>query len=126
MIALTQEKRQKRIDWLKNRISSMEQCRDEIPFGLSDDESMELSAYKDSLASLTAEKRATVDVVGVIWNEWKPEVGTPLFTAPLVPEIKIPSIEALAGEYKYQVSPHDIVLLIFAINVIKRLNGLGE
>ena len=48
--------KQNRINWLKNRISSMEQCRDEVPFGLSEDESMELSAYKDSLASVTAGK----------------------------------------------------------------------
>jgi len=47
--------KQNRINWLKDRISSMEQYRDEMPFGLSEDESMELSAYKDSLASLTAE-----------------------------------------------------------------------
>ncbi len=54
--------KKKRINWLNARISSMEEARDEMPFGLSEDEEMELAAYKDSLASLTAEPKAYTDL----------------------------------------------------------------
>ncbi|WP_241649600.1 hypothetical protein [Rosenbergiella collisarenosi] len=123
MIALTQEKRQKRIEWLKDRISSMEQCRDEIPFGLSEDESMELSAYKDSLASLTAEFK-TVRLFGdygegeLCWVECDPleEGAQKIYSAPPVPEIKLPEYE----EEQIESIWND------ALDEVKRLNRLEE
>ncbi|WP_241647013.1 hypothetical protein [Rosenbergiella metrosideri] len=169
MIALTQEKRQKRIDWLKGRISSMEQCRDEIPFGLSEDESMELSAYKDSLSSLTAgklSKDASESLIAMVeyslshricmgmdegFKSFDPVVehdfvqeirdfiasGDSFFTAPPVPEIKLPDddlceeglkkhglrtksegISQLSDGFRCGFAWHE--------NEIKRLNGLGE
>ncbi|WP_072055942.1 hypothetical protein [Tatumella morbirosei] len=50
----------------------------------------------------------------------------PLYTAPPVPVIKLPSVQDLIDEYKYQASPHDIRIWNFSLSVINRLNGLGE
>ncbi|MBT0720401.1 hypothetical protein HGT70_03785 [Rosenbergiella collisarenosi] len=134
MIALTQEKRQKRIDWLKDRISSMEQCRDEIPFGLSDDESMELSAYKDSLASLTAEPVAVLYRTGETLT--KKECGddkvfsicckveTALYPAPPVQDIKSPGDHEGTEHTDYHSGKKDGWNECLA--EIKRLNGWGE
>ncbi|WP_241591444.1 hypothetical protein [Rosenbergiella epipactidis] len=142
--------KQNRINWLKNRISSMEQCRDEVPFGLSEDESMELSAYKDSLASLTAEPvlyAVDSDVEDKIYtalcNE-NEDGAYPLFPAPPIPEIKIPH-ELMdlvnAVEFYHAVKAenpnaetgswndaYDWIKKagIEAAPVIKSLNGLGE
>lgn len=114
--------KQKRINWLKDRISSMEQCRDEIPFGLSDDESMELSAYKDSLASLTAEKHR----FGAL-DDRGDEYSLEFYTAPPVPEIKLPD----EVEISSLVSPvcdkwHQADGWNECLAETKRLNGLGE
>ena len=139
MIALTQEKCQKRINWLNARISSMEETRDEIPFGLSEDEEMELAAYKDSLASLTAEPvgvitqvQADYSIDGVFTNsEFKGrlELGVIpkdvlgcVFTSPPVPEIKLPSINRYE---KYLGTLAEEAWRDFIVE-IKRLNGLGE
>lgn len=126
--------KQKRINWLNDRISSMEQCRDEIPFGLSDDESMELSAYKDSLASLTAtavgsfhiydqKVDATTDYIRD--GDWPIDEGELLvYTAPPVPEIKLPSDHEGTEHTEYhsgkQAGWND------CLAEIKRLNGWGE
>lgn len=151
MIALTQEKREKRINWLKSRISSMEQCRDEMPFGLSEDESMELSAYKDSLSSLTAEPieyltwhqgcRAPDDCeeYAIVADKGDKSCdgseAFPVFTAPPVPEIKL--IEPADFIRKWNNSDDCPLAGLSAKSAankavssyaqeIKRLNGLGE
>ena len=135
MIALTQEKRQKRINWLNARISSMEEARDEMPFGLSEDEEMELAAYKDSLASLTAEpvsftSKANLETLAkegsgtlefMTSNASIYRSPIPLFTAPPVPEIKFPGRKELPD----WVMDDDGFFTWYEAE-IKRLNGLGE
>ena len=130
--------KQKRINWLKDRISSMELCRGEMPFGLSEDEEMELAAYKDSLASLTAVtigwglRRTDGDRGYGNWLtssprkqdylDYQPHAyeNVPLFTAPPVPEIKMPSrIENIHLRTPLEVED-------MWIDRFKRLNGLGE
>ncbi|KMV67697.1 hypothetical protein AI29_12045 [bacteria symbiont BFo2 of Frankliniella occidentalis] len=132
--------KQNRINWLKDRISSMEQCRDEMPFGLSEDEGMELAAYKDSLASLTAECKyfqwkwardenavwtttpieKLSDAVSAFGEDGENVTYRMLFTAPPVPEIKLPSrIENIHLRTPLEVED-------MWIDRFKRLNGLGE
>ncbi|EMW0832856.1 hypothetical protein AAEK16_000416 [Enterobacter roggenkampii] len=48
-------------EWLQQKIADMEAARDEIPFGLDEDESNTLAAMKLALASLEAEAVAYVD-----------------------------------------------------------------
>jgi len=127
----------------------MEQCRDEIPFGLSEDESMELAAYKDSLASLTAEPIAHADSKAILkmlkgytrfftsFPERSETKRVDLFTAPPVPEIKLATIEDLVKGLKVHglrnsvqgVSPASDCFkcgFTWYEKEIKRLNGLGE
>lgn len=126
--------KQKRIDWLKDRISSMEKCRDEIPFGLSEDESMELYAYKDSLASLTAVPfgwQIAGNIFPTLEEALKPGyIGTPepIYDEPPVPEIKLPDQrrdygkwESVDIEWRGMCDGWNSCLA-----EIKRLNGWGE
>lgn len=124
MIALTQENRDELIAYANAAIKECDMHGEDY----TPRPEMMIAALKVALASLTAEPIGVVEKdTGCFFKRHYDKSRTePVFTAPPVPEIKIPSIEALAGEYKYQVSPHDIVLLSFALNVIKRLNGLGE
>lgn len=64
-------------EWLQKTITSIESARDEIPFGLDEDQSNMLTAFKIALASLEAEPvlyqsctRPTWNS-GVPWTEWK-------------------------------------------------------
>lgn len=123
--------KQKRINWLKNRISSIEQCRDEIPFGLSEDESMELSAYKDSLASLAAVPfgwEIAGNIFPTLEEALKPGyVGTPepIYDEPPVPEIKLPEpIPSMGQDSEYDTGHNDGWNECLA--EVKRLNGWGE
>lgn len=130
MIALTQEKREKLIA----------DCRKSIALtnayisihGETPELKSNLQRQEIALESLTAEKSATVDHLGVIWNGWKPEVGTLLFTAPPVPEIKLPEIKSDYAENEEWVGcpvsyrrgkedGHNALL-----EEIKRLNGLTQ
>ncbi len=43
------------MEWLQNTITSIESARDEIPFGLDEDQAHMLTAFKIALASLEAE-----------------------------------------------------------------------
>jgi len=137
MIALTQEKREELVSRLKIYIRTTETA---IKAGLDTEEDLfNLEVRKIALAALTAEKRATVDVVGVIWNEWKPDVGAFLFTAPPVPEIKLPE-KLNAGEIHYELTEKygmDVSIDLLerglaeevysiAVNTFERLNGLGD
>ncbi|EFB8334720.1 TPA: hypothetical protein ROQ19_004359 [Escherichia coli] len=48
-------------EWLQNTITSIESARDEIPFGLDEDQNNMLTALKIALASLEAEPVAWTD-----------------------------------------------------------------
>ena len=80
-------------EWLRQKIAEMESVRDEIPFGLDEDDSNTLAALRIALASLEAE--AVADVVA--WSSPNEERTCdvrlhrhdikpgPLYTAPLAP-----------------------------------------
>lgn len=48
-------------EWLQNTITSIESARDEMPFGLDEDQSNMLNAFKIALASMEAEPVAWTD-----------------------------------------------------------------
>ncbi|KTH92371.1 DUF551 domain-containing protein [Enterobacter cloacae] len=48
-------------EWLQQKISDMEAARDEIPFGLDEDDSNTLAALRIALASLEAEPVCVID-----------------------------------------------------------------
>ncbi|WP_447728545.1 hypothetical protein [Enterobacter asburiae] len=48
-------------EWLQQKIAGMESARDEIPFGLDEDNSNTLAALRIALASLEAEPVAYAD-----------------------------------------------------------------
>lgn len=48
-------------EWLKQKIADMEAARDEIPFGLDEDDSNTLAALRIALASLEAEAVCVID-----------------------------------------------------------------
>jgi len=116
----------------------MEEYRDEIPFGLIEDEEMELAAYKDSLASLTSEP-----VLYAVDNDVDDKIYTalcnenedgayPLFTVPPVQEIKFPEKPDYSGEFtsfKDPVSAYKDGVVDghkWYEKAFKRLNGWGE
>ena len=77
-------------EWLQQKIADMEAARDEIPFGLDEDDSNTLAALRIALASLEAEP------VGAFRNGpcgYSPsfhEDAVPLYTAPPAP-VALPS-----------------------------------
>lgn len=82
--------------WLQQKIADMEATRDEIPFGLDEDDSNTLAAMKLALASLEAEAVAYADPqafrnfqAGVARREWMwrnpGEDLIPVFSAPPAP-----------------------------------------
>lgn len=90
--------------WLKQKIADMEAARDEIPFGLDEDDSNTLAALRIALASLEAEAVAYVDPqafhnfsvyragetdnkrMGREWMWANPDAGLiPVYTAPPAP-----------------------------------------
>ncbi|HGV7061015.1 TPA: DUF551 domain-containing protein, partial [Escherichia coli] len=98
-------------EWLQNTITSIESARDEIPFGLDEDQNNMLTALKIALASLEAEPVAWKATFTQIDNEYNTfttmysdkaeverwvrlhEIGdfreeiTPLYAAPSAPVI---------------------------------------
>lgn len=86
--------------WLQQKIADMEAARDEIPFGLDEDDSNTLAALRIALASLEAEAVAwrhfqkTPTYVGYwILNDYKPNCSgvEPLYTAPPAP-VSVPDM----------------------------------
>ncbi|OEI71247.1 hypothetical protein [Enterobacter sp. ku-bf2] len=81
--------------WLQQKIADMEAARDEIPFGLDEDDSNTLAALRIALASLEAEAVAwrhfqETPTDGGYWvlNDYKPNCSgvEPLYTAPTAPQ----------------------------------------
>ncbi|WP_324661149.1 hypothetical protein [Enterobacter bugandensis] len=93
-------------EWLQQKIADMEAARDEIPFGLDEDDSNTLAALRIALASLEAEAVAWVIEGGnhdtprhistkKEYAEAYPDrVVTPLYTAPPAP-VSVPDFGAL-------------------------------
>lgn len=90
-------------EWLQQKIADMEAARDEIPFGLDEDDSNTLAAMKLALASLEAEPVAwrhfqltPTDVGYWILNDYKPNCSgvEPLFTVPPAP-VSVPDEDLL-------------------------------
>ncbi|MCZ8661468.1 hypothetical protein [Escherichia albertii] len=96
-------------EWLQNTITSIESARDEIPFGLDEDQNNMLTALKIALASLEAEPehwKVLNELNGIIgiYNdresaerkaaEWRTNRIIPLYTAPPAPVV--PSTQAEA------------------------------
>ncbi|MCK6814431.1 hypothetical protein [Enterobacter kobei] len=81
--------------WLQQKIADMEATRDEIPFGLDEDDSNTLAALRIALASLEAEAVAWLLSGGGAKNNVSFDSGnayadplrevTPLYTAPPAP-----------------------------------------
>lgn len=77
-------------EWLQQKIADMEATRDEIPFGLDEDDSNTLAAMKLALASLEAEAVITVGDDGGDALAYRRLIqtfapGTKLYTAPPAP-----------------------------------------
>ncbi|WP_048223841.1 hypothetical protein [Enterobacter quasiroggenkampii] len=77
-------------EWLQQKIADMEATRDEIPFGMDEDDSNTLDAMKLALASLEAEAAITVGDDGGDALAYRRLIqtfapGTKLYTAPPVP-----------------------------------------
>ncbi|WP_409244563.1 hypothetical protein [Enterobacter asburiae] len=96
-------------EWLQQKIAGMEATRDEIPFGLDEDDSNTLAALRIALASLEAEIKlssfiATQESLGVdfekVLSEDIEELYVPGSSAPPAP-VSVPDFSALdrlAGE----------------------------
>lgn len=96
--------------WLQQKISDMEAARDEIPFGLDEDDSNTLAAMKLALASLEAEAVCVIDQSNLdylksgsdvdVWPASRTEMGDVLLyrSAPPVPA-SVPD-ELSREEYK--------------------------
>ncbi|WP_241645655.1 hypothetical protein [Rosenbergiella metrosideri] len=134
MIALTQEKREELANYARARLASHV-----VYGGCSDEEDI----FKIALASLTAETflyAVDSDVEDKIYTVLcsEHEVGSyPLYTAPPVPEIKLPddnSCEDGLKKHGLRTKSEGISQLSDGFrcgfswyeNEIKRLNGLGE
>ncbi|EPH0514457.1 hypothetical protein R8N93_004486 [Enterobacter kobei] len=90
--------------WLQQKIADMEATRDEIPFGLDEDDSNTLAALRIALASLEAEPVAWLLSGGGAKNNVSFDSGnayadplrevTPLYTAPPAP-VSVPDEDLL-------------------------------
>ncbi|HFJ2438463.1 hypothetical protein SPO49_18560 [Enterobacter hormaechei subsp. xiangfangensis] len=85
--------------WLQQKIADMEATRDEIPFGLDEDDSNTLAALRIALASLEAEAVCVIDQSNLdylksgadadVWPASRKEMGDVLLyrTAPPAPVV---------------------------------------
>lgn len=76
--------------WLQQKIAEMEATRDEIPFGLDEDDSNTLAALRIALASLEAE----------IHSYTFEDDPRPLYTAPPAPAFEIKDLEHFISFWK--------------------------
>ncbi|MCU2521151.1 hypothetical protein N8S40_01200 [Enterobacter hormaechei subsp. steigerwaltii] len=94
--------------WLQQKIADMEAARDEIPFGLDEDDSNTLAALRIALASLEAEPVAWLLSGGGAKNNVSFDSGnayadplrevTPLYTAPPAP-VSVPAAMEMDDDF---------------------------
>ncbi len=82
-------------EWLQQKIADMEAARDEIPFGLDEDDSNTLAALRIALASLEAEPVCVIDQSNLdylksgsdadVWPASRTEMGDVLLYRAVVP-----------------------------------------
>ena len=155
MIALTQEKREELIAHNTEKLRGLKQSVEQTAFeSVKEELELEIQSTEVTLASLTAEnigwglRRTDVDKVYGSWLtssprqqsylDYQPHAyeNVPLYAAPPVPEIKLPSAELikevfLANGFKEKVQidgRSDLNTYVYdaALALIERLNGLGE
>ncbi|WP_395264738.1 hypothetical protein V1605_16715 [Enterobacter soli] len=113
-------------EWLQQKIAAMEATRDEIPFGLDEDDSNTLAAMRIALASLEAEAVAWLLSGGGAKNHVSFDSGnayadplrevTPLYTAPPAP-VSVPdvmagkSFEYIANTFQVSISEAQWILV---------------
>lgn len=95
-------------EWLQQKIADMEAARDEIPFGLDEDDRNTLAAMKLALASLEAEPVAWLLSGGGAKNHVSFDSGnayadplrevTPLYTAPPAP-VSVPDAMEMDDDF---------------------------
>lgn len=102
--------------WLQQKIAEREAARDDIQFGLDEDDSNRLAALRIALASLEAEKGA--DPVAFINGAWtlvyyRPpkelglKIGDKLYTAPQAPS----NAEPVAWLWSHRKHPSEVTLV---------------
>ncbi|MGM8447301.1 hypothetical protein ACS6GG_04240 [Enterobacter bugandensis] len=94
--------------WLQQKIADMEAARDEIPFGLDEDDSNTLAALRIALATLEAEAVAWLLSGGGAKNNVSFDSGnayadplrevTPLYTAPPAP-VSVPAAMEMDDDF---------------------------
>lgn len=96
-------------EWLQKKIAEMEAARDEIPFGLDEDDSNTLAALRIALASLEAEPVCVIDQTNLdylksgadadVWPASRKEMGDVLLyrAAPPAP-VSVPDAIHSQGE----------------------------
>ena len=106
-------------EWLQQKIADMEAARDEIPFGLDEDDSNTLAAMKLALASLEAEPVCVIDQSNLdylksgadadVWPASRTEMGDVLLyrTAPPVSA----SAEPLAWLWSHRKHTSEVTLV---------------
>lgn len=97
--------------WLQQKIADMEAARDEIPFGLDEEDSNTLAALRIALASLEAEPVCVIDQFNLdylksgsdadVWPASRTEMGDVLLyrsatPAPVVPDDVMAAIQKVA------------------------------
>nr|DAH63074.1 MAG TPA: Protein of unknown function (DUF551) [Caudoviricetes sp.] len=90
-------------EWLQQKIADMEATRDEIPFGLDEDDSNTLAALRIALASLEAEPVAYMTYKGYLLHAADPKLAeysdpTPLYTAPPAP-VSVPAAMEMDDDF---------------------------
>ncbi|MBZ6385093.1 hypothetical protein [Pantoea piersonii] len=125
MMQFTEEQKAALIYWLKPQISELEAVCDEIPFGLDEDDSVQLQVMKIALAALTAEPVGYIhnflgpDQSGSIFAEENRHYGRAVYTAPPAPALRLPDSISLSGDMDevYVAAWND------CISEVKRLNA---
>lgn len=99
--------------WLQQKIADMEAIRDEIPFGLDEDDSNTLAALRIALASLEAEPRGYIDAgtpddgVSILTENKLLKTDIALYTAPPAPA----NSEPVAWLWSHRKHPSEVTLV---------------